>query len=100
MNLSYIFGFTTLQLQSVTKMMGKTATWTMSYFYPLSPLNNVEKQSEKRASSYVMGLPHCIGWDVGFLETLFENSIIFCHQSSEIYRKKERWGFLCGCIVR
>ena len=100
MNLSYIFGFTTLQQQSVTKMMGKTATWTMSYFYPLSPLNNVEKQSEKRASSYVMGLPHCIGWDVGFLETLFENSIIFCQQSSEIYRKKERWGCLCGCILR
>ena len=61
MNLSYIFGFTILQLKSVTKMMGKTATWTMSYFYPLSPLNSVEKQSEKRSSSYVMGLQHCIG---------------------------------------
>ena len=35
--------------------MGKTAIWTTLYFYPLSPLNNVEKQRAKLASIYVMG---------------------------------------------
>ena len=30
--------------QSVTKNMGKTATWTIFCFSPLPPLNNVEKQ--------------------------------------------------------
>ena len=55
------------KLQSVTKIMGKTAKkklWEKSItfcFYPLSPLNNVEKQWAKVASSYVMGLQHCRG---------------------------------------
>ena len=31
-------------LQSVTKIMGKTAIRTISCFYPLPPLNNVEKE--------------------------------------------------------
>ena len=31
-------------LQSVTKIMGKTAIRVISCFYPLPPLNNVEKQ--------------------------------------------------------
>ena len=31
-------------LQSVTKIMGKTAIGAISCFYPLPPLNNVEKQ--------------------------------------------------------
>ena len=30
--------------ESVTKIMGKTAFWTISCFYPLPSLNNVEKQ--------------------------------------------------------
>ena len=47
--------------QSVTKIMGKTAIWAISYFYPLLPLNNVEKQRAKLASSHVMGSEHCIG---------------------------------------
>ena len=33
-----------LNLQSVTKIMGKTAFWTTSCFYPIPPLNDVEKQ--------------------------------------------------------
>ena len=32
------------ELQSVTKIMEKTAIRTISYFYPLPTLNNVEKQ--------------------------------------------------------
>ena len=32
------------ELQSVTKIMGKTAIWSISCFFPLPPLNNVEKQ--------------------------------------------------------
>ena len=31
-------------LQSVTKIMGKTAIWTVLCFSPLPPLNNVGKQ--------------------------------------------------------
>ena len=49
------------KLQSVTKIMGKTAKSITFCFYPLSPLNNVEKQWAKVASSYVMGLQHCRG---------------------------------------
>ena len=30
--------------QSVTKIMGKTAIWTILCFSPLPPLNNVEEQ--------------------------------------------------------
>ena len=29
---------------SVTKIMGKTAIWTILFFSPLPPLNNVEEQ--------------------------------------------------------
>ena len=47
-------------LQSVTKTMGKTAISVTFCFYPLPPLNNVEKQWAKVASSYVTGLQHCI----------------------------------------
>ena len=49
-----------IYLQSVTKIMGKTAIWAISCFYPLPPLNNVEKQQAKFASSYVMVSQHCI----------------------------------------
>ena len=48
-------------LQSVTTIMGKTAIWAISCFYPLPPLNSVEKQLAKFASSYVMGPQHWIG---------------------------------------
>ena len=41
--------------------MGKTAIWEILCFYPLPPLNNVENQRAKFASSYVMGSQHCIG---------------------------------------
>ena len=56
--------------------MGKTAIWRILCFYPLPPLNNVEKQGAKLASSY-------------FLNTLFKIPIIFCHGSSEISKKKK-----------
>ena len=46
--------------------MGKTAIWAISCFYPLPPLNNVEKQRGKFASSYVMGSQHCIGREGDF----------------------------------
>ena len=50
-----------VKLQSVTKIMGKTAIGAISCFYPLPPLSNVEKQQAKLASSHVMGSQHCIG---------------------------------------
>ena len=40
--------------------MGKTAIWVILCFYLLLPLNNVEKQLAKVASSYVMGSQHSI----------------------------------------
>ena len=46
--------------------MGKTAIWTISCFSTLPSLNNVEKQREKLASSYVMGSQHCIGGEGDF----------------------------------
>ena len=52
--------------QSVAKIMGKTAIWVISCFYPLPPLNNVKKQRAKLASSYVMGSLHCIGGEGDF----------------------------------
>ena len=63
-------------LQSVTKIMGKAATWTISCFSSIPPLNNVEKQWAKLASSYVMGSQHCIGGEGGFLNRLFKIPII------------------------
>ena len=52
--------------QSVTKIMGKTAIWTILCFSPLPPLNNVEEQWAKLASSNVMGSQHCIGGEGEF----------------------------------
>ena len=46
--------------KSVTKIIGKTAIWTISCSYPLPPLKNVEKQRAKLASSHVMGSQQCI----------------------------------------
>ena len=53
-------------LQSVKKIMRKTAIWEISCFYPLPPLNNVEKQRAKVASSYIIGSQHCIGGEGDF----------------------------------
>ena len=53
-------------LQSVTKIMGRTAIWTILYFYYFPPLNNVEKQWAKLASVYVMGSQHCVGGEGEF----------------------------------
>ena len=50
-----------MDLQSVAKIMGKTALWTTSCFCPVFPLKNAEKQWAKLVSSYVMGLQHFIG---------------------------------------
>ena len=41
--------------------MGKTAIWTILCFSPLPPLNNVEEQKAKLASSNFVGSQHCIG---------------------------------------
>ena len=35
--------------------MGKTAIWAILCFYSLFPLNNVEKQRAKLASTHVIG---------------------------------------------
>ena len=74
--------------QSVAKIMGETAIWTISWFYPLPPLNTVERQRAKIALSYVIGWQHCIRGEGGFLNTLFKITIIICHWLSEIYKKK------------
>ena len=55
-----------INLQSVTKIMGKTAIWTILSFSPLPPLKNVEEQWAKLASSNVMGSQHCIGGEREF----------------------------------
>ena len=52
--------------QSVTKIIEKTAIWAISCFYPLPPLNNVEKDWAKFASGYVMGLQYCTGGEGDF----------------------------------
>ena len=52
--------------QSVTKIMGKTAIWTIMCFSPLHPLNNVEEQWAKLASSNVIGSQHCRGGEGEF----------------------------------
>ena len=49
-----------LALKSMTKIMGKTAIWANSCFYPFPLLINVEKERPKLVSSYVMGSQHCI----------------------------------------
>ena len=46
--------------------MGKTASWAILCFYPLPPLNNVEKQQAKLTSTYVLGSQHCIGGEGDF----------------------------------
>ena len=53
-------------LQSMTKIMGKTAIWEISCFCSLPPLNNVEKQWAKFVSSNVMGSQHRIGGEGDF----------------------------------
>ena len=47
-------------------MMGKTAIWTILCFFPLPPLNDLEEQSEKLASSNAIGSQHCIGGEGEF----------------------------------
>ena len=73
------FYFSDFFRQLVTKIMGKTAIWAISYFYPLPSLNNVEKKRAKLASSYVMGSQRCKGEKEGFLNIVFKIPIIFCH---------------------
>ena len=46
--------------------MGETAVWTILCFSPLSPLNNVEEQLAKLASSHVICFQHCIGGEREF----------------------------------
>ena len=40
--------------------------WTTLCFSPLPPLNNVEQQGAKLASSNVIGSQHCIGGEGEF----------------------------------
>ena len=75
----------TVMLATISdKDYGKTAIWTILCFSPLPPLNNVEEQWAKLASTNVMGSQHCIGGgggggEVGVLKALFKIPIIFCH---------------------
>ena len=58
--------------------MAKTGIWAISYFYLLPSLNNVEKEWAKLASSYFMGLQHCIR-ERGLLIMILKFLIIFCN---------------------
>ena len=78
-------------LHSVTKIIETTAVRTMSWFYTLFSLDNAEKQGVKLASSYVMGLLHCIGGQGVFLNKVFKITITLCHWLSEIFKAKEKW---------
>ena len=53
--------FCRLFRQSVAKIMGKTSIWTILCFPPLPPLDNVEEQWAKVASSNVISSQHYIG---------------------------------------
>ena len=67
--------------------MGKTTIGTISYFYPLPPLNNVEKQRTKLVSSYVMSSQHCIRGRGRFLNIIFKISIIFFSLIVDLFAK-------------
>ena len=70
-------GLSILRLQSVTKIMGKTAIWPILCFYPLLPLNNVKTMSIS-CVKLCYGFDYCIrGREI--LNTLFKIPIIFCH---------------------
>ena len=64
-------------LQSATKIMEETAIWTILCFYPVPPLNNVEKQWSKVASGYVMGSQHWKGKRGNFKHTFRNFHYIF-----------------------
>ena len=53
-------------LQSLAKIVEKTAIWTILCFSPLPSLNNVEDQLAKLTSSNVIGSQHCIGGEGEF----------------------------------
>ena len=46
--------------------MGKTDIWRILSLPPLPPLNNVEEQWAKLASSIFIALQHCIWTEGGF----------------------------------
>ena len=54
------------RLKPLTKIMGKTAIWTIVFSSLLAPLNNVEEQRAKLASSNVIGSQHCVGGEGEF----------------------------------
>ena len=57
-----LFGATT----TTDKNLGKTAIWTIVFSSLLAPLNNVEEQRAKLASSNVIGSQHCVGGEGEF----------------------------------
>ena len=59
------------------------------YLSSLPPVNKVEEQWAKLASSYVICSQHCIGEWGRFLSTIFKIPIIFSHWLFEIYKKNE-----------
>ena len=65
-------------LQSMTKILAKTAIWTILCSSPLPVLNNVEEHRTMLASTNDMGSQHCIGGREAVLKTLFKTTI-FCH---------------------
>ena len=62
----------------MTKILAKTAIWTILCSSPLPVLNNVEEHRTMLASTNDMGSQHCIGGRGGVLKALFKITI-FCH---------------------
>ena len=84
-NLAYFILRDSLQCTIRGKNYGKNCYLGNFVFLPPSPLNNVEKQRAKLASSNVMGSQHCRGFATlqggrrRFLNIIFKIHIIFCH---------------------
>ena len=71
------------------KNYGKTCYLDNFMFLALSLLNNIKNHWAKLASTYAMGLQHCVRSEGEFLNKLLNILIIFCHWLSQIYKKKK-----------
>ena len=66
-------------LQSVTKIMGKTAIWTIFLFLPPSPSKQYGETMNKSCVKLFYGFATLCRGRGGILNTLFKIPIIFCH---------------------
>ena len=94
--------------QSVTKIMGKTAIWTILCFSPLPPINNVEEQWAKTCVKPCYRFATLHRGRRGAWNTLFKIPLIFCHDCSWVsecfffifFLRKRLVHFLCMWLVK